>query len=199
MLIRRHRKSHWTTGAGTGTLEGMPELTRPHTRFQQSFLAAMAEFADEGRLGDDTMVGHDLASFGSTWESIEGFASYVEETLAESERPRQPGFVAQTTWWWIDGTDYVGRISLRHELTERLLEVGGHIGYDVRRSRRREGHATRMLAAVLPEAKRLGIEKALVTCDVDNLGSRPVIAAHRGVLEDQRGTKLRFWVPTRRP
>ncbi len=65
------------------------------------------------------------------------------------------------------GDDYLGRISLRHELTERLLEVGGHIGYDVRRSRRRQGHATRMLAAVIPEAARLGVSRVLVTCDAE--------------------------------
>ncbi len=142
------------------------------------------------------MVGSDLSRFGSTWVTDEGFAAYVEQALGESERPRQPGFVCQTTWWWTDGTDYLGRISLRHELNDRLREVGGHIGYDVRRSRRREGHATRMLAAVLPEAAHRGIDPALVTCDVDNTASRKVIEANGGELEDQRGVKLRFWLPT---
>ena len=175
---------------------GMAELTRPHPRFRGSFLAAMAEFVDEGRAGDDSMVGTDLAKFGSRWTSEEGFAAYVEETLAESERPRRPGFVCQTTWWWTEGTAYLGRISLRHELTEHLREVGGHIGYDVRRSRRREGHATRMLAAVLPEAARRGLDQVLVTCDVDNIASLKTIEANGGELEDQRGVKLRFWLPT---
>ena len=32
-------------------------------------------------------------------------------------------------------------------LNDVLRELGGHIGYDVRRSRRREGHARAMLAA----------------------------------------------------
>lgn len=85
---------------------------------------------------------------------------------------------------------------MRHELTPWLLEVGGHIGYDVRRSRRRQGHATRMLAAVLPEAARLGIDRALLTCDADNVASRRVIESNGGVLEDRRGEKLRYWVPT---
>jgi predicted acetyltransferase len=174
----------------------MAELIRPDTRLKASFLAAMEEFREEGRAGGDTMIGWDLTRFGETWHTEEGFAAYVRETLAEAERPRAAGFVCQTSWWWAEGEEYVGRISLRHELNEQLRDFGGHIGYDVRPSRRREGHATRMLAAALAEAHALGIEQALLTCDADNDGSRRVIERNGGALEDQRGNKLRFWVPT---
>ncbi len=175
----------------------MADLSTPDVRFRESFLEAMAEFEDEGRAGGDSMIGADLAQFGSVWHTSEGFEDYLTQTLEESRRPRRPGFVCQTTWWWTEGDEYLGRISLRHELTPALLEVGGHVGYDVRRSRRRQGHGTRMLAAVLPEAASLGIDPVLVTCDVGNLGSRKVIEANGGVLEDRRGAKLRFWVPGR--
>jgi predicted acetyltransferase len=88
-------------------------------------------------------------------------------------------------------------MSIRHELNDWLREVGGHIGYDVRRSRRREGHATAMLRAALVVAHDLGIERALLTCDDDNLASRLVIERNGGVLEGTRAGKLRYWVPTR--
>ena len=174
----------------------MAELSRPDVRFRDSFLEAMQEFIEEGRAGTESMIGWDLEAHGSSWHTEEGFAAYVAETLAEAERPRGAGFVCQTSWWWIDQEEYVGRISLRHELTPALRLWGGHIGYDVRRSRRRQGHATAMLAAVLVEAHRRGIDRALVTCDVDNVASRGVIEANGGVLEDRRGEKLRYWVPT---
>jgi len=96
----------------------------------------------------------------------------------------------------VDGADSLGRISIRHQLTPALLEHGGHIGYDIAPKARRRGHGTAMLRAALPVAASLGIERALITCDVDNLGSRKVIEANGGVLEDQRAGKLRFWVPT---
>ena len=174
----------------------MAELSLPHARFRESFLAAMQEFGAEGRSGDDSRVGSDLERYGATWASEPGFSAYVEDLRAEARTPREAGFVCSSTWWWTEGASYVGRICVRHELTASLREVGGHIGYDVRRSRRREGQATAMLAAVLPEAAALGIDPALVTCDDDNLGSRAVIEANGGVLEDQRGRKLRYWVPT---
>jgi predicted acetyltransferase len=53
-----------------------------------------------------------------------------------------------------------------------------------------------MLTAALPVAQALGIDPALLTCDAPNIASRKVIEANGGVLEDKRGDKLRFWVPT---
>jgi predicted acetyltransferase len=53
-----------------------------------------------------------------------------------------------------------------------------------------------MLAAALPVANALGIDPALLTCDEDNIASRKVIQASGRTLEDQRGAKLRYWLPT---
>jgi predicted acetyltransferase len=110
--------------------------------------------------------------------------------------PRPAGHVPATALWWTEGAEYLGRLAIRHRLTPRLLTIGGHIGYDVRPTARRRGHATAMLAAALPMAHELGIDLALVTCDVANIASRKVIEANGGVLEDERDGKLRFWVPT---
>jgi predicted acetyltransferase len=52
-----------------------------------------------------------------------------------------------------------------------------------------------MLARTLPVAAALGIDPVLITCDEDNIGSRKVIEANGGQFDDQRGVKLRFWVP----
>jgi predicted acetyltransferase len=173
----------------------MPALVTPDVRLKSSFLAAMAEFADEGRAGDGSGIGRDLAEWTGRWESNEGFAAYVAERTAERDRVEDPDWVLCTNLWWVDSEEYVGRMSIRHELNDWLAEVGGHIGYDVRRSRRREGHATAMLAAALPVARDLGVEKALLTCDVDNVASRRVIEHNGGVLEGERNGKLRYWVP----
>ncbi|MBQ1026207.1 GNAT family N-acetyltransferase [Micromonospora sp. C95] len=178
----------------------MPELRPPTVRVHRSFVAAMAEFRAEGRgsSGDDSMIGAELRRFGRDWVVPENFAGYVDwlRSQALAESPRPDGWVPSTTLWWIQDDDYLGRLAIRHRLTPRLREVGGHIGYDVRPSARRRGHATAMLRAALPVAYRLGIESALVTCDPDNVASRKVIESTGGILADQRGGKLRFWVPT---
>ncbi len=178
----------------------MPEFTPPTERVRESFLAAMAEFRAEGRGGpdDDSMIGTEQRTFGATWHTVEGFAAYVAKLRADAlkETARPADRVPCTTLWWVQGNEYFGRLAIRHELTEFLREIGGHIGYDVRPTARRRGHATAMLRAALPTASVLGIDPALVTCDLDNVASRRVIEANGGVLEDRRHGKLRYWVPT---
>jgi len=126
------------------------------------------------------------------------FARMVEvirtEAVPETELP--PGIVHQTVLWFVDGIEWLGRLSIRHELTPALTEIGGHIGYYVRPSARRRGYATQMLTQSLPIAAALGIEPVLVTCDADNVASRRVIESAGAEFEDERHGKLRFWVPT---
>ena len=66
----------------------------------------------------------------------------------------------------------------------------------MRPSRRREGQATRALALAVLRAAELGIERLLVTCDVDNRASAATIEANGGVLEDVRNRKRRYWIDT---
>lgn len=189
------------TRAGRGCMGDMPELVPPTERVRTSFLDAMTEFRAEGRGGpaDQTMIGIELRDFGAAWHTQEGFAAYVDGLLADAgeHMPRRDGFVPCTTLWWVADDQYLGRLAIRHRLTPWLHEIGGHIGYDVRPTARRHGHATAMLHASLPVAHALGIDPALVTCDVDNTASRKVIESAGGELEDQRSGKLRFWVATR--
>ena len=122
------------------------------------------------------------------------FASFIAGQRFEAS-PRPAAYVPSTELWMTDGVEYLGRISLRHELTE-LLTWGGHIGYSVRPSARRRGYAGQALAMMLPVCAELGIDPVLVTCDTDNAASRRTIEKNRGVYEDTREGKLRFWVPT---
>jgi predicted acetyltransferase len=178
----------------------MPELISPDPRMHRSFLAAIAEFKAEGRgqAGDRTMLGDEIRRLASRWADPVAFAEYAarQRAMALEKTPRPPGFVPVTNLWWVDGDEFLGRIAIRHALTPILLEAGGHIGYDVRPTARRKGHATAMLRAALPITFGLGIDPALITCDVDNIASRRVIEHNGGVLEDQREQKLRFWAPT---
>jgi predicted acetyltransferase len=179
---------------------GMPELIVPTAAVHASFLEAMDEFAAEGRggHGDDSSTGRDIRHSSATWAQPDVFARYVAGLVADAlpDGPRPVGFVPVTNRWWVEGDSYLARIAIRHELTPWLLEQGGHIGYDVRPTARRRGHATAMLRAALPVAAGLGISSALITCDHDNIGSRKVIEACGGVFEDRRADKLRYWVPT---
>lgn len=161
----------------------------------------MDEFRAEGRgsADDHSIIGRYLRDPQDPASSDEAFRAFAADVRAQrlEETPRPLGFVPHTELWWVEGAEFLGRIGVRHRLTPNLLEIGGHIGYDVRPSARRQGHATAMLREALAVARGLGIELALVTCDVDNVGSRTVIERNGGVFEDERAGKLRFWVPAR--
>jgi predicted acetyltransferase len=178
----------------------MPEFVPPTIRVHASFLKAMAEVQAEGRGSDDdhSMVGNEIRTNSASWHLPAAFAGYTNGLRAQAleATPRPAGYVPCTTLWWVDGDEYLGRLAIRHRLTEWLLNVGGHVGYDVRPTARRRGHATAMLRAALPVARELGIDDLLITCDVDNIASRKVIEANGGRFEDEREGKLRFWVLT---
>lgn len=104
-------------------------------------------------------------------------------------------------YWIVDDGEVIGFVSFRHELTEWLREAGGHIGYAVRASRRRQGYARAALALALDRAREFGLDRALITCDEGNVGSYRTIEGAGGVLQDisdqsERGQGMmrRYWV-----
>ena len=102
--------------------------------------------------------------------------------------------VPSTAFWYVSGDYYLGSLVVRHRLTPELAEVGGHVGYHVVAPWRRQGHATRMLAAGLAECRRLGLDRVLLTCDAQNEPSRKVILANGGVPDGHQSGEDRFWI-----
>ena len=167
----------------------MTELVTPDVRWHDSWAQTLLEF------GEDYPHGSGLGP-GPIDVTPDGCATFVAERLrgADPEAPRPEGIVLCDYFWITDGDEMVGFLALRHELTPSLLEEGGHIGYSVRPSRRREGHASRALALGLIRAKELGLRRVLLTCDEDNAGSRRTIENAGGVYEDSRKGKRRYWI-----
>lgn len=129
----------------------------------------------------------------------QSFADFVQ--MFEDHRlgrTLQNGWV-ESTWLLaiVDGA-LVGRSSIRFELNASLRAKGGHIGYAVRPSHRRRGHATEILRQSLVVARAGGVGRTLVTCDDGNIGSWRAIEANGGVLEnivESDGVPLRrYWI-----
>ncbi|MBT2480757.1 GNAT family N-acetyltransferase [Streptomyces sp. ISL-94] len=172
----------------------MPDLITPTPRLHASWLAARAEWGDDAHI-DGAGLGSD-----DEVESPVGFAAWVERLHRYADRtvPVEQGRVHATYWWIAEGDTYLGAIDLRHHLNAFLLDAGGHIGYSVRPSARGRGLATWALGAVLHEARIMGMDRVLLTCDPDNTASVRTIERNGGVLEDVRdtliGPKRRYWI-----
>jgi predicted acetyltransferase len=160
---------------------------------ERSFREAVREFQDESPPFD----------FALGFDASLSFPEYVRRLDDWPSGANLPaGFVPGSFYVGVVDGVVVGRLSLRHRLNEFLAKVGGHIGYGVRRSERGRGYATEMVRRSLPVCAKLGIERALITCDVDNAGSIKVIERCGGILEgvtcdpQLEIQKRRYWVKT---
>ena len=113
-----------------------------------------------------------------------------------------PDLVPMTQYIYVRESDnkIVGVIQIRHYFNEFLEKYAGHIGYSVCPSERKKGYATQMLKLVLPECKKLGIDKVLVCCVQGNEGSKKTILNNGGEYEStvylkERDVYLeRYWI-----
>lgn len=168
------------------------ELVQPSEQYRDSYLAAKRE---EGKVFEKNRdwIRYDLAET--------DFPAYLQ-ALADRALGRglPPGYVPDSRFWLVDGGEYIGSTNIRHTLNEYLLTTGGHIGYNVRPSKRMLGYGKELLRLALPEARKLGLSRVLLTCDETNTGSRKIIEANGGVFEDKRPNpeggpdKLRYWI-----
>lgn len=123
-----------------------------------------------------------------------------EKYRSSLEVQDRPDLVPDSTFFCLDEERniFVGAVNIRHYLNESLLLNGGHIGDGVRPSERRKGIATQMIHLALLECKRLGIEKVLMVCDKENIGSAKSIINNGGVLENEveedGHIEQRYWI-----
>lgn len=145
-------------------------LVEPSAEYEAAYL----DFAQELRASGD----------GRWVESVQrlGFDGYLlRKKRDELGIDLAPDIVPSSTFWLVDEQLMIhAELCLRHYLNGRLLADGGNIGYTVRPSSRRQGVGTELLRHGLALAQERGMERVLITCDADNLGSIGVIEANGG-------------------
>ncbi|GAC1564868.1 MAG: GNAT family N-acetyltransferase [Ktedonobacteraceae bacterium] len=165
-------------------------LAEPSPVYKETFLEGLREFQAEGR-----ELSYALNKL------TENFGAFLQDLQDKQNRSKiPPDRVPDSAFWLVDGNEFVGRLSLRHELNEALLLWGGHIGYMIRPSKRMRGFGKEILRLGLIKAKELGLHRVLLTCDEDNIGSRKIIEHNGGNLEnvievkDSPVRKMRYWI-----
>lgn len=174
-------------------------LITPTARLHDAFLVCALEFGSGHRDGfaTDSIDDADLKDPGLFASWVATRVSYADEATV-----LPPDRVHDTLSWIVDEREperILGSISLRHRLTDFLLQVGGHIGYGVRPSARRQGIATAALGLALDQARSLALQRVLITCAKDNVASACTIEHWGGDLEDVRetpdhGAVRRYWI-----
>lgn len=125
--------------------------------------------------------------------SLDKYLDNYDEWLSRLEMYRNmalgsvPGRVPAETFMLVRETDkrLIGMIDIRLMLNEYLLNYGGHIGYSIRPSERRCGYASYQLYLALKYCLDKEIDRVLITCDKENIGSAKTIISCGGILENE--------------
>lgn len=166
-------------------------MIAPTIELEKEYRTMLAAWEATGEKLIPFVLRYDASDFPALIQKLE--ASETEEGVEEN-------FVPHHTFWLVDDSNTIlGIINIRSQMTERLAIVGGHIGYGITPGQRRKGYATEILHLGLIEAKKLGIDRALVTCHKGNTGSERTIIKNGGVLAQQHyvegeGEILGFWI-----
>lgn len=169
------------------------ELVKLTSEYKEQLFEMLTEWKN------DIIVNHTDMSPRAIWvNDFHDFDNYVKNLDTKEETAN--GRVPDTTLFCLDKDRniLVGAVNIRHYLNDELLKAGGHIGDGIRPSERRKGYATAMIALALEECKKLGINKVLMCCDKDNIGSAKSIINNGGVLEnevEENGNIMqRYWI-----
>ena len=173
-------------------MRSMPaSFERLHPRHADSWRSLVREFDERGEMRVPFPLDWDCSDFPGLVAKLDGCAR--GEGLPE-------GFVPHSTFCLVADGEVVAVSNLHHRLTDRLRVEGGNIGYGVRPSARRRGHATEILRRTLDEARAVGLDEVLLTCAKDNPGSIGTIVKCGGryadeVFVESRGKVVqRYWI-----
>ncbi|MEH7109110.1 GNAT family N-acetyltransferase [Bacillus sp. JJ1764] len=166
-------------------------LTKPTVELKSEYQEFYQEWKDSGEEMIPWVIGKDPANFPEMIQSL---------LDAEQGKNIPANWVPDSTFWLINkNKKIIGAVNIRHRLTDKLFNSGGHIGYGICPSERKKGYATKLLSLALEKARELGIQEALVVCDESNIGSAKTIMNNGGVpdtdyvMEDGNIIK-RFWI-----
>ena len=149
------------------------ELIVPNKKYYSSYVEAIKEFYDHKV---DTYQYLDVSKY-DIFEKIENFRTSKNLPI---------NYVNATYLWLVEGDTFIGEVSIRHKLTSSLLCFGGNIGYGIRWSKWNNGYGTIMLSLALKYAKEvISLNKVLITCNDNNLGSACIIEKNNGLLQDK--------------
>ena len=152
-------------------------------KLTEEYRRQLGEMIDEWK--DDQERNHTnhspYAIFKNDYHDFDYYLSHLEnKTATETHVPDSVFFLLDT-----DTGKLLGAVNIRHSRSPSLLISGGHIGAGIRPTERRKGYATEMIRLALIECKKLKIDRVLMTCDKDNVGSARAILRNGGVLENE--------------
>ncbi len=168
----------------------MIELVLPELKHKIKY----EEMMDEWEVFDGRLHPGALRRTNATYEK---WLKWMSDDSKEETCPK--GSPPQTMYFLMNNDKLVGATTIRHRYNEKTFIDGGCIGGGIRPSERNKGYGTILLKLALEKCKQYFTEKALITCDEDNIGSTKTIINNggifEGVFEKDNGKRIsRYWM-----
>lgn len=171
-------------------MEDVVRLVYPNREYEYQAL----EYMKEMELNNSSYAGCAMLE-----QYLDNYSGWLDKLERFKNNPDE-GYSRSGTYFMVRESDnkILGFVDLRYDLTDFLFNYGGHIGYSIRPSERRKGYATKLLTMALEKYRELNIDKVLVCCNKNNIGSRKVILANNGIFENEVPKKgeiiQRYWI-----
>jgi predicted acetyltransferase len=146
-------------------------LVEPNKKYQKSFENYALAYK---KINDE----HYFNKYKIALENFQEYLCLVDHYSKGNHLPE--GEVSTSTFWLIDKEEVVGVVRIRHQ----EVECAGHIGYDISPECRNRGYGFYILKLALEKAAKIGIEEAILTCNIDNIASKKIIEKNNGKLLD---------------
>ena len=172
--------------------EDVLQFRKPTYKDEKAVMEFKQEFVEADSSLDETNCLEKYDDYSEWLKNVEAYASYT--TIPNKTH------VTSSTYLVIRESDkrLIGMVNIRHTLNDFLLRMGCHIGDGVRPTERRKGYATEIIRLALEKCREFGIQKVLITCRKDNIGSAKSIQANGGQLENEILEKeyimQRYWI-----
>jgi predicted acetyltransferase len=162
-------------------MRGVPSPIAPCASLNREFLVLEGDYQRAGeREWCDPAKG-----------ALINFPDYVRTLEREAKGEGVSADWAPTSHFWLlSGSQLIGTARIRHNLTPAVEERAGHIGYDIAPEFRGRGYGHQILALVLSQARKLGVQDILAICDEINIPSQRVLERASGVITKTRNGEM---------
>ena len=151
-------------------------------KLTKEYKKELIEMIDEWKI--DQEINHTnqspYAIFKNSYDDFDYYLQNLEVKESDILVPDSTYFLLD-----LDTNKLIGAVNIRHYLNDYLLKYGGQIGDGIRPSFRNKGYGTEMIRLALEKCRKLGIDKVLMVCNKNNIGSKKTIVKNGGIKENE--------------
>ena len=178
------------------------KLVKPSKKYMAAFMRVYGDYKQDTNRFKDVQVGPLVKAIEEN--NIDNYLKQLDDWAKGMNLPE--GYVPSTSYWLMDDDNWVGMFAIRHRLTPRLEQEGGHVAANIAPKYRGKYSSFIGIKLCIDKARKLGLKRVLMTCDAGNSASYRAIT---GLMKLYGGEQLpdsivnghdehRIWVNTKK-